>query len=261
MDWANEKYVRLYVRDTPEWLILPWQAKALWPLLVRKLDRSGVLATKLGARGVAVLVGLPIEVVEAGLDALQEDGCLQKHELGYLAPNFIEAQETSQSDAARQRESRQRRRSVRNAELPVADVPSDTECHTASHAVRVSHSTSQPVTLDQTRLDQTSLVLSSGPSDLKPKRGPRRRPNIPIPEDWQPRTIERDKATSLRLDCDREAQGFRNHHLAKGTLYANWDYAFCKWLDKAVEILADRGVRPGGGAVGNGGVRSHVRPM
>lgn len=154
MDWSNERYVRVYTRDTPEWLILPWQAKALWPLLVRKFDRSGVIATKLGARGVAVLVGLPLDVVEPGLDALLEDGCLQKHDLGYLAPNFIEAQETPQSDANRKRESRERRRAQNKHDAP-NDVTQTTECHAVSREVTSCHTVSQVVTPipDQTRPD------------------------------------------------------------------------------------------------------------
>lgn len=133
MDWSNERYVRLYTRDTPEWLCLEWQGRALWPLLLRKLDRSGVLATKLGPRGVAVLVGLPIEVVEVGMAALIADGCLQPHPLGLVVPNFLEAQEACASTALRQRESRERRRAV-------------TKRDTASQNVTNSHELSQAVT-------------------------------------------------------------------------------------------------------------------
>lgn len=158
MDWANEKYVRLFTRDTPEWLVLPWQAKALWPLMVRKFDRSGVLATKLGARGVAVLVGLPLEVVEPGLTALLEDGCLEFHELGYLAPNYLEAQETPQSDANRQRESRERRRQRKSLSTSPSDVLTATKCHAVSRGVTSGHAVSQPVTPDQTRPDQKEIA-------------------------------------------------------------------------------------------------------
>lgn len=239
MDWANERYARLFVRDTPEWLILPWQAKALWPLLVRKFDRSGVLATRLGLRGVAVLVGLPMDVVEPGVAALIEDGCLQLHELGYLAPNFLEAQETPQSDAIRKRESRERRRAHSNAELPVTDVVGHTECHAVSRGVQVGHAESREVTPIPVQTDPVLVLVPESTS--RPKGGPRKKPNQPIPEDWSPRTHERDKALTLHLDCDREATRFRNHHLAKGTLNADWNAAFRTWLDKAVEFAAARG--------------------
>ncbi len=110
MDWPNERFVRLYVRDTESWRSLPWQARALFPLLLRKLDRSGILETKLGARGVAIAVDLPARMVEKGLTALLADGCVTACDRGYVVPNFLEAQDAPQSDRQRQRESRARRR-------------------------------------------------------------------------------------------------------------------------------------------------------
>ena len=44
LDWANERYeVRLYTRDTPNWTVAPWEARAVLPLILRKLDRKGIL--------------------------------------------------------------------------------------------------------------------------------------------------------------------------------------------------------------------------
>ena len=45
MDWANERYVRLYTRDTVTWKMWPWEARAIFPLLMRKVDRAGVLVS------------------------------------------------------------------------------------------------------------------------------------------------------------------------------------------------------------------------
>jgi len=117
MNWPDERYVRVYTRDTPEWLCLPWQARAVWPQVLRKVDRSGVLATKLGPRGVAVLIALPVDVTEVGLVGLLVDGCLREHSLGYVIPNFVEAQEAAQSGLLRQRASRERRRDLVRAGL------------------------------------------------------------------------------------------------------------------------------------------------
>jgi hypothetical protein len=58
MDWENERYVRVYTRDTIDWVALGWEAQSLFLLLIRKVDRSGVLEIgKHGARGVAGLIG------------------------------------------------------------------------------------------------------------------------------------------------------------------------------------------------------------
>lgn len=110
MDWTNERYVRLYTRDTDDWLVLSWQAKALFPLMLRKVDRSGYLATKRGSVGVAAQTGLPLDVVDVGLPDLIRDGSVTECDEGYLMPNYIEAQEAPQSDAQRARDMRERRR-------------------------------------------------------------------------------------------------------------------------------------------------------
>jgi hypothetical protein len=107
MRWEDERYVRVYTRDTTDWVALGWEAQALFLLALRKLDRAGILELgKSGRRGLAALVGMPIEVVERVLPVLTEDGCLALNGSTLVAPNFIEAQEAKQSDAQRKRESR-----------------------------------------------------------------------------------------------------------------------------------------------------------
>jgi hypothetical protein len=111
MRWEDERYVRVYVRDTAEWLALGWQAQTLLVLLLRKADRAGIVHTgKAGVRGLAALVGMPLDVVTVALPALLEDGCLRGMEGGYVFPNFLLAQEAKSSDAQRKREQRARDR-------------------------------------------------------------------------------------------------------------------------------------------------------
>jgi hypothetical protein len=131
MDWANERYVRVYTRDTEDDLLLSWEATALWHALIRKVDRAGVLEAKRGARSLALVTRIPIDVVERSLPELLADGRLAAHELGYLVPNFIEAQETPQSDKQRATESRGRRRD-RGRHAPSRNV---TSRHAESRAV------------------------------------------------------------------------------------------------------------------------------
>ena len=117
MDWTNERYVRLYTRDTDDWIVLSWQAKALLPLMLRKVDRSGFLATRRGSTGVAAQTGLPLEVVNVGLPDLLRDGAVTECDDGYLMPNYIEAQEASMSDAQRAKASRERRRDRKQSHI------------------------------------------------------------------------------------------------------------------------------------------------
>lgn len=161
MDWQNERYVRVYVRDTDDWLALSYDARSLWVHLLRKVDRAGVLQTKRGTRGIAAQTGCPLEVVDRVLAELLADGCLEEHALGYVVPNFIEAQEAPQSDRLRASESRARRRDRVRADTPVAlgltvtkrdssvtnrdgavteRIASVTSSHTASRPVTSCHS-------------------------------------------------------------------------------------------------------------------------
>jgi hypothetical protein len=43
MRWPDESYVKLYTRDTPTWRAMAWQARALLPLLMRKVDKAGLM--------------------------------------------------------------------------------------------------------------------------------------------------------------------------------------------------------------------------
>lgn len=109
MDWSNEEYVKVYRRETDDDLILTWQARALWAAMLVKFDRAGLLETRRGVRGLAALVRIPLDVVQAVLPELLEDGRVQEVPLGYFSPNFLAAQEASKSDKLRQRDSRARR--------------------------------------------------------------------------------------------------------------------------------------------------------
>lgn len=111
MRWADERYVRVYTRDTGEWLALGWEAQALFLFALRKADRAGIVRTgKAGVRGLAGMTGMPLDVVSRVLPLLVEDGCLRETDGGYIIPNFIEAQEVPISDAQRKRDQRERDR-------------------------------------------------------------------------------------------------------------------------------------------------------
>lgn len=113
MDWANESYVKTYTRDTGAWLALPYQARCVFYELVRKVDRAGVL--KLGRRGLQALpavLHMPAPFVHVGINALIEEGAVIDSDDRLVIPEHIEAQEKRASDAARQRDSRLRRKEM-----------------------------------------------------------------------------------------------------------------------------------------------------
>jgi hypothetical protein len=153
VNWSEEKYVKLFVRDTPTWRAWPWQARATAPLLMRVLESEGSLSVgRLDpTRAVALTVNLPDEVVAPGLAAMLEDGTLEFRDGRLWWPKFEEAQESRKSDALNSRDYRARQRTKRNAQ--VAEVSTTTR-QTTSDAVRqrqtpsasstAQHSTAQP---------------------------------------------------------------------------------------------------------------------
>jgi hypothetical protein len=127
MRWEDERYVRVYTRDTTDWVALGWEAQSLFLLTMRKVDRAGILDLgRSGVRGLAALVTMPLEVVERALPVLTADGCVVLNGQTLVIPNFIEAQEAKQSDAQRKRESRATARDLAAACVTNRDPPSRT---------------------------------------------------------------------------------------------------------------------------------------
>lgn len=176
MRWEDERYVRLYTRDTVDWEMLPWQSRALFPLLLRKVDRAGIIQLgKHGTRGLSSVVGLPVEVTEPGLAGLLDDGSAELHGDALVIKNFIEAQEATASDSKRAREYRERHRNgITNRDNDVTDCDATvTGNHDASRAVTTRHSVPNLTVL--------SLALSDPPAATaevaeKPRKVPKPKP-------------------------------------------------------------------------------------
>ncbi len=147
MRYEDERYVRVYTRDTATWKLLTWEGKAVLALLFRKVDRAGL--ADLGenrVEGLAALLDIPIELAEPGLASIlaRKVALLIGPEQGtLLIPNFLAAQEAHTSDAQRKRD--QRERAAAQQTLTEASR-SVTEGHASGQNVTPSHSTSQVVT-------------------------------------------------------------------------------------------------------------------
>jgi hypothetical protein len=111
MRWSDERYVRIYTRDTPDLAAMGWEARALLWEVFRKMDRAGILQMgKSGHRGLAALVAMPFDVTERALAILLDDGVLEAQGTCLVCKNFMDAQECSKSDVGRQRDKRERDR-------------------------------------------------------------------------------------------------------------------------------------------------------
>lgn len=110
MDWANERYVRLYTRDSADMVAVGWEGRAVLAELLRKVDRSGVLDHGGEVELVPEMLRIPRDLFLTGFARLIKRNIIRATETTIIIPNFIDAQETPQSDQARKRTERERRR-------------------------------------------------------------------------------------------------------------------------------------------------------
>lgn len=170
MEYADESYVRLYIRDTLEWKMLGWEGQTvLLHMLKGKFDRAGIYETGkyASAQAVAAITGLPKDLVDEGLQNLLAAGTWVETKTSIVWPSYVHAQTVRSTDRKRSRELRERRAaesqgvthsddSSRHSDTPSEepDTPGDNPSrendprHTRSHGVTNS--------LDQSRIVQPS---------------------------------------------------------------------------------------------------------
>lgn len=115
MNFDDEYYIKVYVRDTLTMLRLPWQGRFIWWEILRKVDRFGQLELGGGdaADAISQICRCPRELALEGLAQIgrlerpiftvSADGVLLIH-------RFVEAQSARKSPALRQRVYRQRQK-------------------------------------------------------------------------------------------------------------------------------------------------------
>ncbi len=257
MDWANERFVLLYTRDTVTWKLLTWEARAVLMFLFRKVDRAGVIELGPdGLDGLAALIEVPVEVLERTVPQLtRAERATVTIRDGWLAlPNFLDAQETPRSDRQRKRDSRETRRDVALAcergllspETAAAVTKRDT-------TVTVGHAESRTVTPTLTLpdpiydpLEGSSGAAESGFALSAPGKATKARGARPIPTDWTPDLAHAEDARRLGLDLGDQANRMRDWAIGKGVRRTDWDAVFRNWLRRAADD------RPRGTSAGRG---------
>ena len=113
MRWEDERYVRIYTRDTGDMILMGWEARALFYEIIRKADRAGIL--DLGKAGKSCLgdfLHMPQDVVDRLLPILVENEMIVETPTALIVRNYIDAQEAVSTPASRQRYSREYRRDM-----------------------------------------------------------------------------------------------------------------------------------------------------
>lgn len=143
LDWSNERYVRLHVRDSPGWAMLSYDAQCLRMQLLRKMDRSGCIVLDSGYQPhesiAAMLRGCDVGIVESALAELLAGGWLVLRNQVLTDPEFIEREEASMTTKHRSREYRRRRR---DQAMTQDDTPENEPRHEAPQGVTRRHAES-----------------------------------------------------------------------------------------------------------------------
>lgn len=121
LDWSDERFVRVFTRDTADWLALSYDAKGFYLQLRRKVDRAGVL--DLGHqphRALASILGAPeiMPHVDGWLRELEAVHALALCGSKLVLGHFIESEEAVSTVRLRQAESRARRRDLARTQRP-----------------------------------------------------------------------------------------------------------------------------------------------
>lgn len=198
MNYEDEDYVRLYTRETTTWRLLRWESQAVLLFMLKgKFDRSGVFESDghTLSHAVTAVTGLPLTVTEPGLAQLLELRVWVETPTGLVWPKYLDAQNCKRGDAARQRESRGKRRAeALSRKRKKRDNGS--RAVTRSHNMSLSPSLAKP-SLAAAADAQARAAAAPDPSPEPdaPKRGGK----VPCPRDLDQR-IPADTYTAWSID-------------------------------------------------------------
>lgn len=267
MNFEDEPYARLYIRRTLTNRRLRWEGRAVLHEMLYVFDRAGVFEFDGElADAIELMTELPRDVVVVGLQRLLETGTWEARGRFLVWPRFIEAQTATRSDAARQREARERRRAVARA--------SETLGENAPTDVTLRDEPSRPVTVQPETVHdrhEPSRPVTSGHSDLysalpsseqtqRAREAPRDtlREQLTtaadeLPDSWTPNAAAADLAKRLGLNLDDELGLYRAHRKREGYRCGNWDADFEYWLRQAKKFARERQAKRGTGTATHGG--------
>lgn len=161
MDYANERWIKVYTRDTAGWLAMSWQAQGLGLLLSRKMEpTTGEIS--LGRKGLPTVIGLlgPTarwEDVEPFISELLEEGRLEyDDERKVLVDHDHPVRQGARtSGTARSQQSRAKRNAVQRDATPCNDQreekerEEETESETRAREAPLTLVGNQTVELDE----------------------------------------------------------------------------------------------------------------
>jgi hypothetical protein len=211
MDFSDETYVRMYVRDTVTWKLLSWESRTVLLFMLRSgFDRSGIfqadrsLVTKRDAlsqnvtsdhvtkrdalsqnvtesddefdmvglkRAVAAVTELPFHVVDVGLEPLLAHGIWTLTEHGVVWPRYVEAQTCSRTSRARKTLERQRKAADAASRPPIEDVTKRDGMSRRACPPARAHARAAAAAACSLPIRLEQATRSGGPEDLPDRLG------------------------------------------------------------------------------------------
>jgi hypothetical protein len=180
VNYEDEDYVRFYTRDTVSWIGLGWEGQTVLSLMLHgKFDRAGVFDCDGHdpSHAVTLVTRIPEEVVKIGLERLVASGAWVLRDGKIVWPKFVHAQNCRRSDKARQRESREKRRS--DALGDTRDQPSQPVTK-PPESVTPGDERSQPVTPSLAEQSRAEIPLTPLSEDRPPATAAKTKPSDPM---------------------------------------------------------------------------------
>jgi hypothetical protein len=168
-------------------------------------------------------VGIGLRDVGKRIETLTKVGLLLRVDGGYEVRSYLKWNKSAEEIGRHLRRDRERKARKQEEEEPnSARNPDGIRADSADHVTA----------LHVTALHDKQILLSG---DESPDEE-----GTLIPADWHPNQGHRDKAASLHLDPDVQAQRFAEH--AKRTMrrLKNWNTGFTNWLRKQAEYAQQR---------------------
>lgn len=264
MDWTNERYVRLYTRDSTNWKRIGWDGQCVLMAILRKVDRAGTLDLS-GLEpweAIALHTGAPDDVSKRGVEGLLRTDTAVVRGGSLVLPSFIAAQECSKSDKLRSKELREKKALLGSTQSQEVTTPS-------RRVIPESQDVSRSSQVDDARPNSTDIVTprhsvqgSAVPSSavLSPPNGGGGAPNSAgslalAPPLSAPKPKPRDEAKTLwlaTLKAESEALGIARPDVS-GTV-----------RDQVIRMAREQAAISGAGfeetlrSWVTGGLRSHV---
>lgn len=165
MNWADELWRKVFIRDTANWKRLSWQARTVCLHMIRKTDGAGLVDTGRSEpeENLAALLELPLEVVAPGIADLIKFETVDPVDGGYLLRNQIEAQSTPATDKTRKKAERERTRANRNLQARETTSTHVTGGHAASHGVTIRREEKRE---EEIRSDQKKISAAPVQAEL-----------------------------------------------------------------------------------------------